>query len=118
MRSMKIVSVIFLLWVVVSITVIPALARHPQDSPQRMPLYNPKLPDFSKVEITISKVAPNVYMLQGGPGSTVGVLAGPEGILVVDTQYPQLTVKIVAAIRKISNAPIRFVVNTHVHPDH
>src|SRR5581483_2640222 len=40
------------------------------------------------------------------------------GILLIDTNYPQLTEKIVAAVRKISNAPIRFVVNTHVHPDH
>jgi len=118
MRSMKIASAIFLLLVLVSTTVSRARARHRQDSPQQMPLYDPKLPDFSKIEITTSKVAANVYMLQGGPGSTVGVLVGPDGILVVDTQYPQLTDKILASIRKISNAPIRFAVNTHVHPDH
>lgn len=100
------------------VAVDPSPARSPQDPSQDRPLYNPKLPDFTKIEITTTKVGSNLYMLQGGPGSTVGVLAGPEGILVVDTQYPQLTEKILAAIRKISNAPIRFAVNTHVHPDH
>jgi len=46
------------------------------------------------------------------------VLAGPGGIFMVDAQYAQLTDKVVAAIRKISSQPIRFLVNTHVHGDH
>ena len=89
-----------------------------QERPESRVLYNPKLPDFSKIEISTAKVGNNLYMLQGGPGSTVGVLAGSEGILLVDSQYGQLTDELIAAIRKISNAPVRFVVNTHVHPDH
>jgi cyclase len=89
-----------------------------EQAPSGKPLYNPTLPDFNKIQISITKVGKNLYMLQGGPGSTVGVLAGSEGILLVDTQYPQLTDKIVHAIRNISPAPVKFVVNTHVHPDH
>ena len=46
------------------------------------------------------------------------MLAGPDGIFVVDAQYAQITDKVVAAIRKISSEPVRFLVNTHVHPDH
>jgi glyoxylase-like metal-dependent hydrolase (beta-lactamase superfamily II) len=46
------------------------------------------------------------------------VLTGPDGVLLVDAQYPQLTDKIVAAIRKVSDQPIRYLVNTHVHGDH
>ena len=46
------------------------------------------------------------------------MLAGPDGIFMVDAQYAQITDKVVAAIRKISPEPIRFLVNTHVHPDH
>ena len=46
------------------------------------------------------------------------MLAGPDGIFMVDAQYAQITDKVVAAIRKISSEPIRFLVNTHVHPDH
>src|SRR6476469_153794 len=74
-------------------------------------------PDFSQVQIKTTKVASNFYTLEG-QGGTIGVLAGPDGVLMVDAQYPQLTDKIVAAIKQISSAPIRFLVNTHVHADH
>ena len=46
------------------------------------------------------------------------MLTGPDGIFMVDPQYAQITDKVVAAIRKISPEPIRFLVNTHVHGDH
>src|ERR1700730_11093618 len=74
-------------------------------------------PDFSKIEIKTTKVASNFYTLEG-QGGTIGVLVGPDGILLVDSQFAPLTDKIVAAIRQISAAPVRFLINTHVHPDH
>jgi cyclase len=74
-------------------------------------------PDFSKVEIKTTQIAPNFYTLEGS-GGTIGVLVGPDGIFMVDGEFAPLTPKIVAAIRKISDAPIRFLVNTHVHGDH
>jgi glyoxylase-like metal-dependent hydrolase (beta-lactamase superfamily II) len=84
--------------------------------------------DYSKIEILTEKIAPNLYLLSGSAGvdpahedaagGRIGVLAGPDGIFMVDAQYAQLTDKVVAAIRKISPAPIRFLVNTHVHGDH
>ena len=46
------------------------------------------------------------------------MLTGPDGIFMVDAQFAQLTDKLVAAIRKVSDGPIRFLVNTHHHPDH
>jgi cyclase len=74
-------------------------------------------PDFSKVEIKTTQLADNVYTLEG-LGGTISVLTGPDGVLLVDSQYAALTDKLAAAIKKISNKPIRFVINTHVHPDH
>jgi glyoxylase-like metal-dependent hydrolase (beta-lactamase superfamily II) len=74
-------------------------------------------PDFSKVEIKTTKLAGNFYTLDG-QGGTIGVLAGPDGVLMVDSQFAPLTEKIVAAIRTISDGRIRFMINTHVHPDH
>src|SRR5215831_15234221 len=74
-------------------------------------------PDFSQVQIKTTKVANNFYTLEG-QGGTIGVLAGPQGVLMVDSQFAPLTDKIVAAIKQISNAPIRFMINTHVHGDH
>lgn len=74
-------------------------------------------PDFSKVQIKTTKVSANFYTLEG-QGGTIGVLAGPDGIFMVDAQFAPLSEKIAAAIRQISDRPIRFLVNTHVHPDH
>jgi glyoxylase-like metal-dependent hydrolase (beta-lactamase superfamily II) len=77
----------------------------------------PAPPDFSKVEIKTTKLGANFYVLEG-QGGAIGVLAGPDGVLMVDSQFAPLTEKIVAAIKQISDRPIRFLVNTHVHGDH
>ncbi|HYL38146.1 MAG TPA: MBL fold metallo-hydrolase [Bryobacteraceae bacterium] len=84
--------------------------------------------DYAGIEILTEKIAPNLYMLSGSAGADpghqdaaggrIGVLAGPDGILMVDAQYAQISDKVAAAIRKISPGPIRFLVNTHVHGDH
>src|SRR3954464_8950222 len=84
--------------------------------------------DFNKVEIITEQLGPNVYMLTGSSGldpshedaagGRIGVLAGPDGVLMIDSQYVQLTEKSLAAVRKISNGPIRYLVNTHIHRDH
>jgi glyoxylase-like metal-dependent hydrolase (beta-lactamase superfamily II) len=74
-------------------------------------------PDFSKVEIRTTQLAPDFWTLEG-QGGTISVLAGADGILLVDSQFAPLTDKLVAAIRRVSDKPIRFLVDTHVHPDH
>jgi glyoxylase-like metal-dependent hydrolase (beta-lactamase superfamily II) len=74
-------------------------------------------PDFSKVEIKTTKISNNFYTLEG-QGGTIGLLVGPDGVFMVDSQFAPLTEKIVAAIRKITDRPIRYLVNTHVHGDH
>jgi glyoxylase-like metal-dependent hydrolase (beta-lactamase superfamily II) len=73
--------------------------------------------DFSKVEIKTTKIADKFYTLEG-QGGMIGALVGPDGVFLVDTQYAPLTEKIVAAVKKISPSPIKFVVDTHVHGDH
>jgi glyoxylase-like metal-dependent hydrolase (beta-lactamase superfamily II) len=73
--------------------------------------------DFSKVEIKTTKLADNFYALEG-EGGRIGVLTGPDGVLMVDSQFAPLTERIVAAIKQVSDGRIRFLVNTHVHGDH
>jgi glyoxylase-like metal-dependent hydrolase (beta-lactamase superfamily II) len=73
--------------------------------------------DFSKIEIKTTKLSDKFYTFEG-QGGTIGVFTGPDGIFMVDTQYAPLSEKIVAAIKKVSNAPIKFIVDTHVHGDH
>jgi cyclase len=73
--------------------------------------------DFSAVEIMTTKITDSFYALDG-QGGRIGVLTGPDGLFVVDSQFAPLTDKIVAAIKKVSDRPVRFLVNTHVHGDH
>lgn len=86
---------------VVSLAVLPAAAQQ----------------DFSKVEIKSEKVAEGLWMLTGA-GGNIGVSAGPDGVFLVDDQYAPLTEKIRAAVKALSDRPIRFVLNTHLHGDH
>jgi glyoxylase-like metal-dependent hydrolase (beta-lactamase superfamily II) len=68
-------------------------------------------------EISVLHVQGKVYMLVGA-GGNITVQAGDEGVLVVDTGMVARGDDVLAAIRRISDKPIRIVINTHVHPDH
>jgi len=74
-------------------------------------------PNPGSVEIQTIHVQGNVYMLAGG-GANVTVQVGNEGVLIVDTQSEQLAPKIVAAIRKLSDKPILWIINTDIDSDH
>ncbi len=73
--------------------------------------------DFSKVEITAAQVAGSVWMLKGS-GGNIAVSVGDDGIVMVDDQFAPLVPKIKAALGKISQKPVRFLINTHWHFDH
>jgi cyclase len=84
---------------------------------------------WDKIEMLIAeKLSPNLYSLHGsagldpahpdGAGGRVAVLFGPDGVLMVDTEDPQLASKTLEAIRTFTSAPIKIVVNSHIHPDH
>src|SRR5437667_4875499 len=73
--------------------------------------------DFSKVEIKVTKVSGNIYMLEGS-GGNIGVSAGEDGILIVDDQFAPLAEKIRAALQTLNPGKLKFVLNTHYHGDH
>jgi cyclase len=73
--------------------------------------------DFSKVEVKAIQVAGSVYMLTGA-GGNIGVSVGDDGIVIVDDQYAPLAPKIEAALKSITDKPVRFILNTHYHGDH
>jgi cyclase len=73
--------------------------------------------DFASVRITAHHVAGSVYYLEGR-GGNIGLSVGGDGIIMIDDQFAPLTEKILAAIRGLSDQRIRFLINTHVHPDH
>lgn len=81
-----------------------ALAQQPQD--------------FSKVQVKITKVAGNVYLLQGS-GGNIAASVGDDGILLVDAEYVPLGDKILAALSSVApGKQVRYVINTHYHTDH
>lgn len=74
---------------------------------------------FSGVQLRAVPVAGNVHMVtRPGGGGNIGVFAGPEGVLLVDSLFAPLADRLVGAVREVSDGKIRFLINTHVHPDH
>ena len=73
--------------------------------------------DLSKVEIKATKVAGNVYVLEGA-GGNIGVSVGPDGILIVDDQFAPLADKIRASLKTLDQGKLKFILNTHWHGDH
>lgn len=73
--------------------------------------------DFSKVQMKATKVAGNVYMLEGA-GGNIGVSVGDDGLLIVDDQFAPLADKIRAALKGLADKKLRFILNTHWHGDH
>jgi len=73
--------------------------------------------NLDNVQIKVLPVQGNVYMLAGS-GGNISLQVGKEGVLMVDTEYAPLAPRIMSEIQKLSKGPIRYIINTHVHPDH
>jgi cyclase len=81
-------------------------------------------PDWSKVQIEIKKLTANVYMLRFSNGTpanvsgNVGAFVGDEGTVIVDDGYAPVAPKLEAALKSLSDKPVKYVFNTHWHGDH
>jgi len=84
-------------------------------TPRQMPI--PQNPDFSKLQVQTLKVQGNVFLVAGA-GGNIAVQTGEDGVLLVDTGYEQMTAKVIEAVRKISNKPIRTIIDTTLADDH
>jgi len=73
--------------------------------------------DIEKIQIATTELGDGIYMLTGA-GGNIGVCAGADGVLLIDSQFPQVHDKIVAALAAISPGPVRFLLNTNWHYDH
>jgi cyclase len=95
---------------------LPQAATPPQAAPAQRQI------EWDKVQVKVQKLAPNVYVLQSSGVnaaiSNVGVLVSDEGLAMVDCGYAELGPKFQAAIRTISDKPVKYVLNTHWHGDH
>jgi glyoxylase-like metal-dependent hydrolase (beta-lactamase superfamily II) len=70
-----------------------------------------------EVKVVATRLGGDVYGIDG-QGGRMAALVGPEGVFLVDSQFPAVTEKIVAALKGLSTAPLRLLVNTHAHGDH
>jgi cyclase len=73
--------------------------------------------NFDTVQVRTQALSGGVYMLTGS-GGNIGLAVGDDAVFVVDDQFAPLTPKILAAIAAVTPKPVKFVVNTHWHPDH
>lgn len=84
-------------------------------TPKQTPF--PKNPDWSKLEVETLKVQGQVYLLAGA-GGNIAAQIGPDSVLLVDTGYEQMASKVLAAVRKLSDKPLRTIINTTLMDSH
>jgi glyoxylase-like metal-dependent hydrolase (beta-lactamase superfamily II) len=73
--------------------------------------------DFSKVEVKTTDLGHDTYMLEGA-GGNVTIAVGTDGVIMVDAQFAPMHDKLKAAIAKVTDKPVKYLVNTHYHGDH
>ena len=73
--------------------------------------------NFDKVEIKTEKLSPTTYVLFGA-GGNIGVSVGEDALFIIDDQYAPVGPKILAALKLLTDKPVKFVLNTHWHGDH
>lgn len=78
----------------------------------------PRAPGAAPPPVRAERIADRIYMLSGGGGANSTLLLAAEGSLLVDTKSAAAHDEIVALVEQHGGAPIRYVVNGHVHPDH
>jgi glyoxylase-like metal-dependent hydrolase (beta-lactamase superfamily II) len=91
-------------------------AKHKVEEQTGAPRSSPKL-NFDTEDIRVLPVQGNVYMLLG-PGGNTAVQVGKDGVVVVDSQYARVADNLIAEIKKLSNKPIRWVLNTSMDEAH
>jgi cyclase len=78
------------------------------------------IPDLTGVQIKTRHISKNIYMIEatGDVAGNIGASVGPDGILLVDTQFAPLAKQICNTLRDIGGKEIQYIVNTHSHEDH
>jgi glyoxylase-like metal-dependent hydrolase (beta-lactamase superfamily II) len=84
-------------------------------APEPAPHTETEAPPHSAIHV--QRVRGNIFMLSGA-GGNITVDAGGEGVLLVDTGLAEATDQVLAEIAKISSKPVRYIIDTHLHPDH
>ncbi len=69
--------------------------------------------------VKLDKISDRLFQILGGRGANGGVYIGDDGVLVIDAKMDEKSVKqTIAEIKKVTNLPIKYLVNTHSDGDH
>ena len=74
--------------------------------------------DFAPAELATTQVRENIYLIRSDGSGNVTVLVGEDSVLLIDDKFAMDHDGIMAQLRTITDKPVRYVVNTHMHPDH
>ena len=77
--------------------------------------------ESKEIDFSVNKITDNITVLSGVNGFTGGniaILTGDDGVIMIDDSMPPLADKLKAAIKKVTDKPVDFIINTHVHGDH
>ena len=117
---------LFSAWVLVSLTPLALSAQSENPRAEASGTFSEngayivtEWPEFPGVELNTIHVAGNMYMIQRpGGGGNIGMYVGEQGVLLVDSLFPALGERVLAEVEKITDKPILYLVNTHIHIDH
>ena len=114
-RSLSLSTAFMGLFLTAGLSLLSAQQQQQIRTPRQTPF--PKNPDWSKLEVETLKVQGQVYLIAGA-GGNIAVQTGDEAILMVDTGYAQMAPKVLAAVRKLSDKPLRDIVSTTMMDSH
>lgn len=73
---------------------------------------------FGPPELTLVPVRDNIYMIRNAGSGNVTMLVGEEDVILIDAKFPQDHDGIMELVRSVTDLPVRYVIDTHLHPDH
>jgi glyoxylase-like metal-dependent hydrolase (beta-lactamase superfamily II) len=73
---------------------------------------------FGPPELTTYKVRDDIYVIRNSMSGNVTVLVSEQGVLLIDSKFAMDHDGVMAQLRKITDRPVRYVINTHLHQDH
>jgi cyclase len=73
---------------------------------------------FGPPEMTLVEVQENIYSIRNMGAGNATMIVGEEGVILIDDKFPQDHEDIMKFVREVTDAPLLYVINTHMHPDH
>jgi len=73
---------------------------------------------FGPEQLTTFKVRDNFYMIRNGQSGNCSVLVADDGVVLIDNKFEMDHDAIMAKLREITDKPVLYVIDTHLHPDH